>query len=93
MGNISHAINVTLYSKLAYDLAKDFAPVTLLASTPNILVVHPSIPAKSVKELIALARARPGQLDYASSWRRQLVSPCCGAIQQHGAHQDDARPL
>ncbi len=67
MGNIAHAINVTLYNKLAYDFVKDFAPVTLLASTPNILVVHPSVPAKSVKELIALARARPGQLDYASS--------------------------
>ena len=67
MGNISHAINVTLYSKLSYDLAKDFAPVSLLASTPNILVVHPSVPVKSVKELVALAKARPGQLDYASS--------------------------
>jgi tripartite-type tricarboxylate transporter receptor subunit TctC len=67
MGNVSHAINVTLYSKLNYDLIKDFAPVSLLASTPNILVVHPSVPAKSVKELIAVARARPGQLDYASS--------------------------
>ena len=67
MGNISHAINVTLYSRLAYDLAKDFAPVSLLASTPNILVVHPSVPAQSVKALVALAKARPGQLDYASS--------------------------
>ena len=67
MGNIAHAINVTLYSKLAYDLVRDFTPVTLLASTPNILVVHPSLPVKSVKELIALSRARPGQLDYASS--------------------------
>ena len=67
MGNIAHAINVTLYSKLAYDLTRDFAPVTLLASTPNILVVHPSLPARSVKELIALAKARPGQIDYASS--------------------------
>jgi len=67
MGNIAHAINVTLYSKLAYDFVKDFTPVTLLASTPNILVVHPSVPAKSVKELIALAKARPGQLDYASA--------------------------
>ena len=67
MGNIAHAINVSLYSKLSYDLVKDFAPVTLLASTPNILVVHPSVPARSVKELIALAQARPGQLDYASS--------------------------
>jgi len=67
MGNISHAINVSLYNKLGYDLVRDFAPVSLLASTPNILVVHPSIPARSVKELIALARSRPGQLDYASS--------------------------
>ncbi len=67
MGNISHTINVTLYSKLGYDLVRDFAPVTLLASTPNILVVHPSLPAKSVKELVALAKSRPGQIDYSSS--------------------------
>jgi tripartite-type tricarboxylate transporter receptor subunit TctC len=67
MGNIAHAINVTLYSKLSYDLVRDFAPVTLLASTPNILVVHPSIPVRSVKELIVLAKAKPGELDYASS--------------------------
>ena len=67
MGNIAHAINVTLYSKLGYDLLKDLAPVSLLASTPNIVVVHPSVPAKSVRELIAVARSRPGQLDFASS--------------------------
>jgi len=67
MGNVSHAINVTLYTKLSYDLVKDFAPVSLMASTPNILVVHPSVQAKSVKELVALARAQPGKLDYASS--------------------------
>jgi tripartite-type tricarboxylate transporter receptor subunit TctC len=67
MGNIAHAINVTLYSKLSYDFVKDFAPVTLLASTPNILVVHPSIPVKSIKELIVLAKSKPGALDYASS--------------------------
>jgi tripartite-type tricarboxylate transporter receptor subunit TctC len=67
MGNVAHAINASLYAKLNYDFIKDFAPVSLLASTPNIVVVHPSVPAKSVKELIALARARPGQLDFASS--------------------------
>jgi len=67
MGNIAHTINATLYRKLGYDLVKDFAPVTLLASVPNILVVHPSVPAKSVQELIALAKAKPGQLNYASS--------------------------
>lgn len=67
MGNIAHAINMTLYAKPGYDLVKDFAPITLLASTPNILVVHPSVAAKSVQELITLAKARPGQLNYASS--------------------------
>jgi tripartite-type tricarboxylate transporter receptor subunit TctC len=67
MGNIAHAINVTLYSKLGYDLLKDLAPVSLLASTPNVVVVHPSVPAKSVKELIAVARSSPGRLDFASS--------------------------
>lgn len=67
MGNVAHTINASLYSKLNYDLVKDFATVTMLASTPNILVVHPSLPAKSVKELVALAKVRPGQLDYASS--------------------------
>lgn len=67
MGNVAHTINVSLYPKLNYDLVKDFAPVTILASTPNILVVHPSLPVKSVKELIALSKARPGQLDYASA--------------------------
>lgn len=67
MGNVSHAINATLYSKLNYNLVKDFAPITLLASTPNIVVVHPSVAAKSLKELIALARAQPDKLNYASS--------------------------
>jgi tripartite-type tricarboxylate transporter receptor subunit TctC len=53
--------------KLAYDALRDFAPVTLTARVPNAAVVHPSLPARSVKELIALARARPGKLDYATS--------------------------
>jgi tripartite-type tricarboxylate transporter receptor subunit TctC len=67
MVTISHAINASLYSKLNYNLATDFAPITLLATTPHILVVHPSVPAKSVRELIALAKASPGKLDYGSS--------------------------
>jgi len=56
----------SLVSKLPYDPQKDFAPISLVAIGPNLLVVHPSVPARSVKELVALARARPGQLQYAS---------------------------
>ena len=67
MGNIAHTINMTLYRKLNYNFVKDFSAVSLLASAPNIVVVHPSVPAKSIKELVALARSRPGALDYASS--------------------------
>src|SRR5262245_49725483 len=63
----SHAINVTLYNKLPYDAVADFAPITLVAAVPNILTVHPSLPARSVKQLIALARARPGGLNYGSA--------------------------
>jgi tripartite-type tricarboxylate transporter receptor subunit TctC len=53
--------------KVPYDTARDFAPVSLMAHAPNVLVVHPSVPAKTVKELLALARAQPGRLNYASS--------------------------
>lgn len=61
------AINPALYRKIPYDPIKDFEPITQLASGPYVLVVHPSLPAKSVKELIALARSSPGKLAYASS--------------------------
>ena len=61
------ATNASLYKNMGFDPVKDLAPVVLLASQPNILVVHPSLPVKSVKELVALAKARPGQLNYASS--------------------------
>lgn len=61
------AINPSLYAKMAYDPVKDLAPVTLTGEVPNALVVHPTLPAKSVKELIALAKQRPGELNYGSS--------------------------
>ena len=64
---ITSAINVSLFPKLPFDFARDFEPVALFANVPNILVVHPSVPAKTVKELIDLARAQPGKLSYASS--------------------------
>jgi len=57
----------SLYQKLPYDPVRDFAPIILFAMVPNMLVVHPALPAKSVKELIALAKARPGQMNYGSS--------------------------
>ena len=67
LGNISTlAVNPHLYLKLPYDALRDFVPITLAATIPVVLVVHPSLPVKSVKELIALAKARPGQLNYAS---------------------------
>jgi tripartite-type tricarboxylate transporter receptor subunit TctC len=58
---------MSLYKSLSYDLARDFTAITLLVQSPNMLVVHPSLPAKSVRELIALAKARPGELNYGSS--------------------------
>ena len=67
MANIAQAISMTLYDKLPYDLVRDFAPVSLLAAGSFMLAVHPSVPAKSVKELIALTRARPGELNVAVS--------------------------
>lgn len=63
----AHSINPALHPKLPYDTVKAFEPITLLAEVPNVLVVTASLPVKSVKELIALARVRPGQLQYASS--------------------------
>ena len=63
----SHSVNVSLYSKLPYDLIKDLAPITQATSQPYALVAHPSVPAKSVKELIALAKTKPGTINYGSS--------------------------
>jgi tripartite-type tricarboxylate transporter receptor subunit TctC len=65
--SMSHAINATLYRKLPYDTIKDFEFIVLTVRVPNVLVVHPSVPAKSVKELVALAKARPGDLSFSSS--------------------------
>jgi tripartite-type tricarboxylate transporter receptor subunit TctC len=61
------AVNVSLYPKLPYDPVKDYAPISLLANAPYLLIVHPSVPATSVRELIALMKAHPGQLAYSSS--------------------------
>jgi len=67
MGISTLTINPSIHTKLPYDTVRDFAPVSLVVTLPNVLVVHPSLPVKSVKELIAFARVRPGQLNYASA--------------------------
>lgn len=67
VANIAHSVSATLYPKLGYDLIKDFTPVTQIASGSFLLATHPSVPVKSVKELVAFARARPGQINFATS--------------------------
>lgn len=62
----SHAINPALYGKLSFDTERDYAPIRMMVTIPHILVAHPSLPAKTMKELIALAKGRPGELNYAS---------------------------
>jgi tripartite-type tricarboxylate transporter receptor subunit TctC len=62
-----HTINPSLYSKLGYDPVRDFTPVTLIAATSQVLAVHPSLPVKTVKELVAYAKKRPGQINYSSA--------------------------
>ena len=63
----THGINASLYRKLPYDTVNDFAPITALITSPMMLLVHPSIPARSVREFIALAKARPGQITFSSA--------------------------
>jgi len=64
---VAVSISPSLFSKLPYDPVRDFAPVSLIATGPNLLVVHPALPVKSVKDLVALARSRPGAMSYASA--------------------------
>jgi tripartite-type tricarboxylate transporter receptor subunit TctC len=67
VANTTVTINPSLYRQMPIDMQRDLAPVSIMAGQPNVLIIHPSLPAKTVKELVAIARARPGQLDYASA--------------------------
>ena len=67
LAHTNHSVNPTLYKKLSYDVLRDFAPVTLVAFSPFVASVHPSLPAKSLQDLIRLAKARPGDITYASA--------------------------
>lgn len=73
MLSVTHAINATLYSKLPYDSVKDFTPVTPVALTPDCIAVHPSVPLKSLRELIGMAKASPDKLSYASAGSGTLM--------------------
>ena len=69
----THAINASLYTKLPYDTVRDFTPITLVASTPLMLVSHPSVPAKTVDELIRAVKSKPGYYAYGSSGNGTIV--------------------
>ncbi len=84
LATISNAISAGLYSKLNYDLMRDFAPVTLLATQPLLLSVHPSVPVKSVRELIQFAKSAPNQLTYSSAGNG-TPTHLAGELFRHGA--------
>jgi tripartite-type tricarboxylate transporter receptor subunit TctC len=65
MSFTSHAINASLYPRLPFDPIKDFSPLTMVSTSPSVLVAHPSLPANNVAELVALAKSKPGQLNFA----------------------------
>ncbi|MBV8836033.1 MAG: tripartite tricarboxylate transporter substrate binding protein, partial [Alphaproteobacteria bacterium] len=69
MATPAHTINASFYSGLSYDLLRDFAPITLVTTGQYMIVVHPALPVRSVKDLVALARAKPGRLAYSSGGR------------------------
>ena len=69
----THAINASLYRRLPYDSVRDFTPISLIATSPLVLIVHPSLPVKSVKDLVALAKKRPGEIAHGSSGNGTIV--------------------
>ena len=94
MGNNSIlATNAALYKKLDYDPEKDFIPISLIGTQANILVVNPAVPANSMAELIALAKANPGKLNFASSGLRRRGASRRRAVQDRGQDQHRPRPL
>ncbi len=101
MGTVgTHAINPSLYQKMPYDHVKDFVPVVLVAGVPNVLVVNPSLPVKSVQELIAYAKANPGKVNFASSGSgtsihlsAELFKTMAGVSMQHVPYKGSAPAL
>ena len=94
MGTIGNlAISPHLYKKLAYDPLRDFAAVTQLAASAYVLVVHPAVPAQSVREFVALAKAKPGAMNYASAGKRHGIASHDGAVQERHRHGGGPHPL
>ena len=101
MGTVgTHAINASLYQKMPYDHVKDFVPVVLVAGVPNVLVVNPSVPVKTVQELIDYAKANPGKLNFASSGSGtsihlsgELFKTMTGVQMQHVPYKGSAPAL
>ena len=83
MATATHAINVTLYKTLAYNLVEDLVPVTELGTTAMVVVVHPSVPVKSVKELIAFAKSHPGKLNFSSSGTGSITQLAAELFKNH----------
>ena len=86
----THAINPGLYKKLPYDPVKDFEPIAQIGITPTLLVVHPSVPAKDVQELIALVKANPGKYNYGSSGMGSIIHMCGEQLKTMGGGLDIA---
>jgi tripartite-type tricarboxylate transporter receptor subunit TctC len=96
----SHVTNPSLQSRLPYDTVNDFAPVSMVAVIPNVLLVHPSLPVRSVQELIMFARGRPGDIDYATAGTGSAThlaalqfSSMAGVIMQHVPYRGGAHAL
>jgi tripartite-type tricarboxylate transporter receptor subunit TctC len=85
--NSTHGSNPALYAKLPYDAVKDFQPISFVASVPYVLVVHPSLPVKSVQDLIALVKSKPGQMNYASAGNGS-THQFCAELMKSIAHID-----
>src|SRR3954468_19229744 len=92
-GIASHGVSPALYNKLPYDHLRDFAPISLMGKTPNCLVVHPSVPAQSLKEFVALVEGESRQVQLRLAWIRHLAADDDGALQAHCRDRSIPRPL
>lgn len=84
----NHVVNPSIYKSMPYDTLKDITPVSVIAGSPFVLVAHPSVPAKDVKELIALAKAKPGQLNYGSSGNGTILHLAAEAFKSEAGGLD-----